>query len=150
MSKAHNRMNDPFYAQLLFQVEQIICQADTEAKKQNIKLTDSLIKSVLNKTQHCLMGRDSTIQATAPREIILRDLVHSLVHAPEYLDQATTTEDGTERVEPLGTREWINAIECAEESLKIHKGQTPGGRDYLDFLQEFIADAKALQRDEEK
>lgn len=39
-------MKDPFYAGLLFQIENIICQADDEAQSKGIRLTDSQIKSV--------------------------------------------------------------------------------------------------------
>jgi hypothetical protein len=40
-----DRMKDPFYAGLLFQIEHIICQADDDAKSKTIPLIDSLCRA---------------------------------------------------------------------------------------------------------
>ncbi|SFI19289.1 hypothetical protein [Nitrosomonas sp. Nm34] len=42
-NKPRDRMKDSFYAGLLFQIEQMICQADDEAKSKGQILTDSQI-----------------------------------------------------------------------------------------------------------
>ena len=56
-----DRMKDPFYAGLLFKIEQIICQVDDEAKRQGLELTDSQIRSALVKARKKVAGEDPDI-----------------------------------------------------------------------------------------
>lgn len=63
-----DRMKDPFYASLMFQIEQIVCQADKEAKNKGIRLIDSQIKSALNKTRKTMRGEEPNISRTNDKE----------------------------------------------------------------------------------
>ena len=76
-------MKDPFYAGLLFQIEQMICQADDEAKSKGQILTDSQIRSALIKTRKRVGGGGPDIPETNERERIIAKLINNLFQAPE-------------------------------------------------------------------
>lgn len=46
-----DRMKDPFYAQLIFQIENMICVADADAKSRGITFTDSQVRSAILKAR---------------------------------------------------------------------------------------------------
>ena len=137
-SNPTDRMKDPFYAGLLFQIENIICQADDYAKTKGLQLTDSQVKSALIKTQKKLQGGEPDIPETNERERILAELVNSLIHAPDPLMEQTTTDDGRAEEKPLNISDWVKALETVEDSVKTRKSNIPGSRDYLDFVHGFI------------
>jgi len=144
-SNPTDRMKDPFYAGLLFQIENIICQADDEAKTKGLQLTDSQVKSALIKTQKKLQGGEPDIPETNERERILAELVNCLIHAPDALMEQTTTGDGRAEEKPLNISDWVKALETVEDSVKTRKSHIPGSRDYLDFVHEFIGQAKGMK-----
>ncbi|SDW17729.1 hypothetical protein [Nitrosomonas communis] len=67
-NKLTDRMKDPFYASLLFQIEQMICQADDEAKSKGQILTDSQISRRLSKRERESEAEDRTF----PRQMSAR------------------------------------------------------------------------------
>ena len=137
-----DRMRDPFYAGLLFQIEHIICQADDEAKSKGIRLTDSQIKSALNKTRGKLEGGTPVIPTGSEKDKIIAQLIDSLCLAHHDLAERQQYPDGTETDKPLDVMDWIRAIETVEDSVKTRKSHIPGSRDYLDFVHGFIEQAK--------
>jgi hypothetical protein len=140
-----DRMKDPFYAGLLFQIENIICQADDDAKSKGLQLTDSQVRSSLIRTQKKLQGGDPEIPQTNAREKILADLIDSLCRAPEALREETSADDGALQGKPLDILDWVRALETVEDSVKTRKSNIPGSRDYLEFLHAFIREAKGLR-----
>lgn len=48
MKKHGDKMKDPFYARLIFTIEQFIYEADQTAESVGVKLTDSQIQSTRN------------------------------------------------------------------------------------------------------
>ena len=137
-----DRMKDPFYAGLLFQIERIICQADEEAKNRGLQLTDSQVRSTLVKTRKKLLGGSPEIPKTNVREEILAELVWSLALAPVTMMKTKTAKDGTKEEHPLDLAEWVNGLETVESSMKTRAEKTPGSRGYLDFVHGFIAQAE--------
>lgn len=137
-----DRMRDPFYAGLLFQIEHIICQADDDAKSKAIPLTDSQIRSALIKTQKTLKGQSPDIPATTDKDKLLAALIDSLCRAPQALTERITKDDGTAEDRPLRTSDWIKALETVEDSVKTRKSSTPGSRTYLEFAHGFMAQAR--------
>ncbi len=134
-------MKDPYYTGLLFQIEQIICQADETAKGLGIQLTDSQIRSALIKTRKKAAGADPEIPLALERDRILAGLIDSLLQAPGQLGKRVVTAEG-EVEKPLPLADWTNALETVEDSIKTRKSNTPGSRHYLDFVHGFIAQAK--------
>ena len=137
-----DRMKDPFYAGLLFQVENIINQADSDARSKGLQLTDSQVRSALIKTQKKLQGGEPEISETNEREKILAALIDSLIRAPNALMEQSTTEDGRAEEKSLNISDWVKALETVEDSVQTRKSNIPGSRDYLDFVHGFIGQAK--------
>lgn len=139
-------MKDPFYAGLLFQIEQMICQADDEAMRMGLELTDSQVRSAIIKAQKKVQGEEPVIPETNERERILAALIDSVYQAPDELVERVTAEDGTEDEQPLEISHWVNALETVQDSIKTRNSGIPGSRNYLIFLHGFIAQAKGTKQ----
>ena len=135
-------MTDPFYAGLLFKIEQIICQVDDEAKRQGLELTDSQIRSALVKARKKVEGEDPDIPEATERDKILAMLIDGLFQAPDDIMEQISGADGTMDEEPLRLSVWIKALETVEDSVKTRKSNIPGSRDYLNFIHRFIQQAE--------
>ena len=140
-----DRLKDPFYAGLLFQIEQIICQADDAAKSQGLELTDSQVRSALIKAKKKVEGGDPDILEATERDRILAMLIDSLYQAPDDLIEQTTGEDGATHAQPLRISAWVKALEAVEDSVKTRKSSSPGSRNYLNFVQGFIRQANGIE-----
>ena len=138
-------MKDPFYAGLLFKIEQIICQVDDEAKRQGLELTDSQIRSALVKARKKVAGEDPDIPEATERDKILARLIDGLFQAPDDILEQILGPDGTVDEEPLRLSEWIKALETVEDSVKTRKSNIPGSRDYLNFAHRFVQQAKEAE-----
>ena len=138
-------MKDPFYAGLLFQIEQMICQADDDAKGKGLALTDSQVRSALIKARKKAEGGGPDIPDATERDRILAALIEGLCRAPDDLMERTGGEDGTIQDKPLRISEWAKALETVEDSVKTRKSSMPGSRVYLDFVHGFIRQAKGLK-----
>lgn len=131
-------MKDPFYAGLIFTLEQFIYEADQTAESVDVKLTDSQIQSVLIKAKKLCQAGTPKLTAQNEKEHILQDLMMIIYHAPDVLmEQAETGEE-----RPLEISDWLIAIDATLVSLKTRKSGTAGGRDYLNFLKGFIPGAR--------
>lgn len=137
-----DRMKDPYYAGLLFQIEQMICQADDDAKSKGLQLTDSQVRSAILKARRMVQGAEPHIPATNEREQILAELIDSIYQAPDHIMKGSMTDDGGMEEEPLPIPDWINALETVAESIKTRRSDVPGSRDYLTFLHGFIAQVR--------
>ena len=137
-------MKDPFYAQLLLQVENLICQADADAKSKGLQLSDSQVRSALVRTRKKLKGEKPLIPQTNEREIILAKLIDSLLLAREYIIRKSITADAQEISIPLSAADWSKALGTVEVSVMTRKSDTPGSRHYLDYVHEFVKKAKSL------
>jgi len=132
----HDLMKDPFYAQLSYVVESAICKADQEAQKKGIRLTDSNIKSALNKARRITPQRSVLpLDAINTREAFIEELALSIAAQREILEH--TAEDGSDGT-AISHADWVKAILVVEASLKLRKSDEPGSRFYLDFVRRFI------------
>ncbi len=137
-----DRMKDPFYAQLIFFAEDIISQADQEAKNKGIQLNDSQVRSAVIKAMKSVQGKSPEIPKSSERDNLLAELIDSLVRAPQQMRIKADGSDASE--EPLDNSVWSNALDTVADSIKTRKGDFPGSRFYLDFIQDFIAKGKRL------
>lgn len=135
-------MKDPYYAGLLFQIEQMICLADDEASESGVELTDSQVRSALIKATKLVQGGSPKILQETDRDQVLWKLIMSLYNAPDEILEETEAADGTIEERRLQIRNWVKALETVEDSIKTRKGNSPGSRDYLIFVQAFIANAQ--------
>jgi hypothetical protein len=132
-------MKDPFYAQLMYVIEGAICNADEDAQKKGVRLTDSNIKSALNKARRMTPGRVTGLaEPPTTREEIVEELARSIAANREVF--LAETEDG-ERGEVIWA-DWVRAISAVEASLKVRQRNEPGSRDYLDFVRRFIEEKR--------
>lgn len=123
MSNPTDRMKDPFYAGLLFQIESQLSQTDEVAKVMGLQLTDSQVKSALIKAQKKLQGGTPAIPQANDREKLMASLIDTL---------CLTSVD---------KQAWSNALETVADSIKTRTGNVPGSRNYLDFVQDFVRSA---------
>ncbi len=137
-----DRMKDPFYAGLLFQIEKMICLADDEAKSKGLELNDSQVRSALIKAKKKVAGEEPDIPEASERDKILAVLIDNIYQAPDDILERVTGADGATQLEPLRISEWVKALETVEDSVKTRKGNSPGSRDYLNFVHRFIQQAK--------
>lgn len=136
-------MRDPFFAQLMFLIEELICAADAEARGKQIILKDSQILSALTKTHGLVSGKEPKINESTEADRILKKLIFAI-------SQLTTNPNGPVLeqlegglLEPVSKKYWGLAIEAVMESLSIRRSKIPGSREYLDFVKGFIDQAKA-------
>lgn len=141
-----DRMQDPFYAGLIFQIESRICHADAQAKSGNIALTDSQVRSAILKARRMALGATPKISGSNERERILAALIDDINRAPQSFWVQTESETGATSEEPLPMSYWADALETVAESIDTRRSDYPGSRDYLDFLHGFIERARSSSR----
>lgn len=141
-----DRMQDPFYAGLIFQIESRICHADAHAKSENIALTDSQVRSAILKARRMALGATPKISGSNERERILAALIDNINRAPKSFRVQMESETGEPIEEPLPVSFWADALETVAESIETRRSDFPGSRDYLDFLHEFIERARSNSR----
>ena len=137
-------MKDPFYAQIMFEVESQIFEADRRATQKGFTLSDSNVRSVLVKAINLAGGKQPKQGApSAPesKDQLLGELLQALVAAKDTLLEADERPDGTEIEIPLGTADWIKALKAVKDSCALRMNGTPGSRYYLDYLIDFIPQA---------
>lgn len=138
-----DRVRDPFYAELVYTVERTILQADRSAKAASIRLTDSQIRSALNKARKVVAGESPSIPTETPREELLAGLIENIVALRSGLAIRPAHEGAAEPIEPADERAMIagvvtNTIETVETLVANRESDTPGSRDYLEFLSSFV------------
>ena len=140
-------MRDPFYTQMIFSIENIICQADAEAKSKGITLTDAHVKSALNKARRLTEGKTPEIPECNERERILAKLIRTVHSGPQVLAEIRVGPDGKEEQVDINRRDWIAAIKRVEKSLDIRRGTAPGSRNYMDYVNDFLSDIQNRNND---
>jgi hypothetical protein len=139
--KAHDRLRDEFYAQLVYQLEARIGRADAEAKSKGLLLNDSQVRSALLRAVKVLKGQNPAIPQGNERDAFLAQLVANLIEARADVRFA---EAGNEtNPEPVSETIWCNACEAVVASVNIHKIDVPGSRNYLDYLGSFLSKVRS-------
>jgi hypothetical protein len=135
---AHDLFKDPYFAQLAYVIERCICKADRAAQEKSIRLTDSNIKSALNKARR-IDARDmpAPLERVQSREDFIDELAGSIA-ANRRLLEVDGGEEGDSQPCPVPLADWVKAISAVEASLKIRRSSEPGSRDYLDYVHGFV------------
>jgi hypothetical protein len=126
-------MRDPFYAPILFQIERRILAAHRNAKSHGIDLTDSQVRSILNKVRKSSAGSTPQMATTSPRDRILAELYQQLLHAKSCI--AVASGEGSPQEMPTG--DWLLSLRTVEDSIRL-RTTGPGSRAYLTFLEGFL------------
>ncbi len=128
-----NLMKDPFYSGIMFRIESTICSADKRAQEKEIFLTDSNVKSSLSKAKGLAQKGELKSKAKKDKEMVVFDLAYSINDLRDRIYENTE----------LKLSDWLLALRAVEDSIKLR--MIPGGRAYLDYLVQFIAQAKSTQ-----
>lgn len=140
---AHKLMKDPFYAQLVYCIESAISEADKHARSMEIRLTDSNIKSALNKARKFKPEPPETNEPPQSdlrtKDEVIAELIRSLAGLHTLLE--SEGEEGD--VAPVSEADVKKGIAAVEASLKIHKSPEPGSRYYLDYVKDFLEKARS-------
>jgi len=144
-----DRMKDPFFAQLLFLIEQLVCMADQEAAGKGIVLKDSQIASALTKARGLFAGKEPKISESSEPDRIISKLIHSIHDLRNQFLEQIQNENGEQHKVPVDDRDWIGAIETVMDSISTRRSGIPCTRYYLDYVQDFIAEAVESARKKE-
>lgn len=134
MNTAHIK-SDSLYTPIIFAIESRIVAADKEAKAEGISLTDSQVRSVLNRVRKSAAVPDPG--AGARRDQILADLQGDLAYFGTHV---SFEDEAGERI-PVSTQEWHLCLRTVEDSIRV-RSLGPGSRGYLEFITDFVAKAK--------
>lgn len=129
-------MSESNYAPLLAKIEITIAATDVEAEKEGIVLTDSQVRSTVNKAALATRGSSPDIELDSPRAKLLGQLAAKLVEARREFHVQVVDKD-KEGALPVPAQMWINALQTVMDSIRTRTGDT-GSRAYLDFVREFV------------
>ena len=131
-----NDDDDGFMNSLVFEIEMLIFDYDAAAHSRDIRLTDSNVKSALSKVKKNLIGGIPGFSDSKEKEKMITFMAKAIIKM--------IPEDDGSRVVPTRSK-WLRAIAKIEHSIKLHK--VPAGREYLDFIKNFIPNF--MQKSEE-
>lgn len=138
-------MKDPFYAGILFAIESKILEGDQLAASQGLKLTDSNARSLIIKASKAAQGKhpQPVPDTASSKDKALGKLLEELLTLRSSLATEEKLADGTVEREDLTVDDWLASLAAVKESCSLHSSAEPGSRDYLDFLDAFLAQAGA-------
>ncbi len=129
-------MQDPYYARIIFQIESHIHDYDLKVHaREGIDLRDSDIKSALRKALSLLRGSGPPRSPKNQQDRLKGALAIELAGIYEH-EQETEGVSGAE---------FIKALLAAEDTLKLRREMAGHSRGYLEFLKEFIPEARGNQ-----
>jgi hypothetical protein len=130
---------DEYLSLLVFEIEKIITDYDEAARSRNIRLTDSNVRSVLSKAEKRVEGKKPSIPESNDREKMLCFMAKAIMNMIE--ENLKVNSKDAESASAI-QEDWLAAIKGIEDSIKLRKTPLPGGRDYLDYADGFIAEAR--------
>ena len=128
--------NDSLYTPIILAIEGRIVGADKQAKADGINLTDSQVRSVLNRVRKSAQLPDPS--AGSRRDQILAGLQGDLAYFGSHL----SFEDESGEKVPISMHAWQLCLRTVEDSIRV-RSSGPGSRGYLEFITDFVAKAKA-------
>ena len=125
---------DPYYTQIIFNIESVIHEFDTEAKADGLDFKDSEVKSILQKSLGFAKGKRPSVPKSNEKEKRLWKLLSSLLALNEAL-KSEEFEGGIQQ------KDWIIGLRAVDDSLKTRREMHGHSRGYLDFLDGFMEEA---------
>jgi hypothetical protein len=137
-------MKDPYYATILYQIELALHDADLAAAAAELSITDSQVNSVVNKALSFFAGKAPKLaEPASDRDRILRTAYSAITALHKTLEIRDGETDEKYPVSML-KRDLHRALKTVRLSIKDRKAPGSGSRAYLDFLQDFISEAKVI------
>ncbi len=133
-----NLMRDPFYVPILARIETRIAEADREAVQEGVPLTDSQVRSILNRVRKSAKIPD--MDAGSRRDQILAKLQSDLT----ALGLALGLRDKSGQEMILPEKDWHLSLRCVEDSIKL-RSSGPGSREYLEYIAAFVGQVRKAQ-----
>lgn len=127
--KARDLMKDPHYAMIMMGIESLIHEHDRESGG---KFSDSDAKSSIRKALSMLKGKQPATAPANERERLKEELAIALV------DNFKSQQEVTGLPRP----DYMRALLATEDSLKTRRELHGHSRGYLDYLGEFLAQAR--------
>lgn len=137
--RAGDLMQDPFYAQILFTIEGLIHDHDlkVQAHDQTV-LKDSIVKSALRKAMTLMKG---TSQLSSPKDQEERIKAALTIELLSLYEHQLKPQD-------LSRGDYIKVLHAVEDTLVTRREMAGHPRGYLDFLKQFIPEARGNQPDQ--
>lgn len=135
-----NKFDDDYISFLVYEIEKLIAAYDDAAESKGIRLTDSNVRSVLSKIRKHIEGGNPSVPESNDREKMLSFMTNAISN---MIDESIELNAEHSQSDPM-EKDWLVAIEAIDDSIKLRKTPIPGGRDYLDYLENFIKNAKNL------
>lgn len=131
-------VQDPHFSGIIFQIERRIHQCDEDAKSANIILTDSAVKSCLQKVLGFAKGKSPTLTTNSEKEKILKALALNLSELGKVLVGTNSKQRNVSK------QDWIFSLKAVDDSLKTRREMYGHSRGYLDFLKDFLEEGKIV------
>ncbi len=138
-------MTDSRFANHLFRIESVFAATDIHAAREGMVLSDSAIRSLLVKAINEAGGKGAKAPAgkLSAKESLLAEALASLIGVRPLLKNVVE-KDGklVETDEPISREIWVGLLETLKLSVETRGDGLPGGRGYLEFLKEFVEQAR--------
>ncbi|MCZ6672198.1 MAG: hypothetical protein O7C75_04585 [Verrucomicrobia bacterium] len=93
----------------------MIHKSDEDSKSSGVTLTDSNVKSCIQKALGFARGKSPSLPEKSEKEKILKVLAQSLSQLREALQPGSNTEEG------ISKQAWILSLKATEDSLKTKR-----------------------------
>jgi hypothetical protein len=131
--RAGDLMQDPYFATIIFAIESHIYDHDLKLKsEEGVEMKDSGVKSAIRKAIGTLRGARASKPAKKKEDQLKEALAAELVRLHE-------TGPATEGV---SRGDYVKALLAVEDSLKLRREMAGHSKGYLDYLGEFIPQAR--------
>lgn len=134
-------MEDDYFVPILFEIESTINARDREARDRNIVLTDSQVRSILNKVRKHAGGGAPKVPRNSERDLVLASIFDDLLEVWTGIE--LVSDDPDDEAEKLPVGDWVSALRRIEDSVRTHTAGS-GSRAYLDFLDGFMSMRKEV------
>jgi hypothetical protein len=135
-----------FLMPVLQVIETAIVNADRVGRAGGIALTDSQVRSILNKVRKTAEGGNPQIPSGSARDDLLAALYKDLIKVPELCAMEVYEDGGDPSTpptkEPMPVTAWVAALRKVEASVMTHSSGS-GSREYLTFIGQFVPEPGA-------
>ena len=100
------------------------------------------MQSTLIKATAIASGKNPKVEEATETDQILKNLIQRIIQAPKNINEQSVTDGQVVDESSLRVVDWIAALQTVIESIKTRRSGIPGARDYLDFVVDFISNAK--------
>lgn len=134
-------MNSELGSTVMYGIEKRIHQLDSELKERGIILNDSNVKSALAKAEKLAKGKSLLAKPKDKKEEAIFLIAEEINKLKFELVHKIGSDDNSSGRFKADASFWINVLDAVKDSLNLRI--TPGERNYLDYLEGFMAKAQS-------